>query len=150
MKGVLEVPESVDDLSCSALEESCDHCWDLRVASSWVHTMFRMSWRESNMDAVVLAKAVGMLVSVGVGEGAKVRKPCTVVEMSSRCCERAADKSRATCVSGRKAVAMSCAEEAVEMACRAWVRKLETLSTNEVKSAVCAAKVASNVFIRAR
>ena len=115
-EGSVEATDSLGDSSFPALEESRASCWDRRVASSCVHTVSCISWRESNTDVVALLRAVGMLVSVGVGDGAKGRRPWTVREMSSRRCERAADESRAACVSDRKVVAMSWADEAVEMA----------------------------------
>ena len=73
------------------------------MASSWEPTESRISWRESSIDAVVLAKAAGMLESEGTGEGMEGRRPCTALAMSwtwlDRAAEAAAEDARASQVS---------------------------------------------------
>ena len=69
------------------------------------------------MDAVVAAKAVGMLESEGVGEEGVARRSCTTRDISSSCFDRAVDMAaedaRASLVSDWTVTAMAWAMEAV-------------------------------------
>lgn len=119
------------------------------IAWSWELTILHISWRESSINAVVLANAVRILESEGMGEGANKWRSCTTTAISSSCLDRAiemaAEDARASRVSDWTVTASSCAKEAATVKVRVW--RTEMLATNKVDSSMCAAKVASSVFM---